>query len=234
MKDGARTGEARIHIREYRGDDYRAVSAILHATGFLGEDLAGTGLFNDSRLFALVNIDGYLRFQPSCCFVAIDEAEGKVVGYILGTTDSMRYERLFKTRMYWRIALRSFLVSWWKYPESFRQVLAWARHYSDAAETFFVDYPAHLHINVLPGCQRRGIGDGLLRRFEEHIAAQGVTGVHLGTSNRNSKALPFYGKNGYVVLVEKPAIYWRGVEDHRNIIFGKRLDAPAPLRMPWS
>jgi ribosomal protein S18 acetylase RimI-like enzyme len=230
MKESSGLGKSGIQFRPYRRDDHHAVCNILHVTGFLGEDLAGTGLFNDRRLFALVNIEGYLRFQASNCFVAVDELDGKVVGYIIGAADSKRYERIFKSRMYWRLALRCFLVSWWKYPESYRHVLTWARGHSDAAEPFFSDYPAHLHINVLPDYQRRGIGEGLIQRFEERISAQGVAGVHLGTSNRNRKALPFYGKHGYVVLVERPGTFWRGVEDHRNIIFGKRLNAQVPAR----
>jgi ribosomal protein S18 acetylase RimI-like enzyme len=222
-------GGTGISFRAYREEDYQGISAVLYATGFLGEDLAGTGLFNDRRLFALVNTDGYLRFLPSSCFVAVDESDGKVAGYILGAVDSRDWERIFTRRMYWRIAVRAFLVSFWKYPESFRHVLGWARGYTDASVPFFPDYPAHLHINVMPGFQRRGIGDGLMRLFEERIIAQGATGVHLVTSNRNVKALPFYARHGYAVLVEKPGTYYRGIEDHRSIVFGKRF-APQPPR----
>ncbi len=217
-----------IHFRAYRKEDYQGICAILHATGFLGEDLAGTGLFDDRRLFALVNTDGYLRFLPSNCYVAIDESDGRVAGYILGAVDSKLWERIFTRRMYWRIAARAFLVSWWKYPESFRHVLSWARHYVDVSEPYFADYPAHLHINVLPGFQRRGIGDGLMRLFEERILAQGATGVHLVTSNRNVKALPFYAKHGYAVLADMPGTYYRGINDHRSIAFGKRFTPQQP------
>ena len=212
-----------IHCRPYGRGDRSAVRGILHSTGFLGEELAGKGLFEDKRLFALVNTEGYLRFQPSFCFVAVDDADGTVAGYIIGTGDSRRYEKTFRRRMYWRIAVRCFLVSWWRHPESFRHVLAWARAYSDAAEAFFDGYPAHLHINVLPTCQRRGIGELLIRTFEATLRDAGVAGVHLITSNRNSKALPFYAKLGYDVLAQKPGTFWQGVEGHVAIVFGKRL-----------
>jgi ribosomal protein S18 acetylase RimI-like enzyme len=212
-----------IGYRPYGKRDRQAVSTILYRTGFLGEDLDGTGRFNDRRLFSLVNTEGYLRYQEGNGFVAVDDSDEKVVGYIIGTADSVGYDRLFKRRMYWRMALRGFVVSWWRYPESFRQVLTWAREYSDAAERFFPEFPAHLHINVLPEYQRLGIGERLIRLFEERMAAQGVPGIHLGTSNRNRKAIPFYEKNGYHVLVERPETYWRGVEGHTSVIFGKRL-----------
>jgi GNAT superfamily N-acetyltransferase len=212
-----------IIFRPYRPADHEGVSDILYRTGLMGDDLTGTGRFNDRRLFQLVNTEGYLRFQAAHAFVAVDETDGRVVGYIIGAPDSRAYERLFKRRMYWRIALRAFLVSWWRHPESFLQVLAWAR-YPDAAEPFFGAYPAHLHINVMPGCQRRGIGDGLMSRFLEHMAGLGVSGIHLGTSNHNLKALPFYVKKGFSVLVEQPCVFWKGIEDHVSVIFGRRLD----------
>jgi ribosomal protein S18 acetylase RimI-like enzyme len=210
-------------FRPYARTDRAAVTGILHRTGFLGEDLAGTGLFDDRRLFALTNTDGYLRFQKDHAFVAVDDANGRVIGYIIGTPDSAGYDRTFTVRMYPRIAARGFLVSWWKYPESFRHVLGWAREYSDAAIPFYADYPAHLHINVLPEYQRGGIGEKMMSLFEEHLAALGVKGVHLGTSNRNRKAIPFYEKHGYTILVETPATQWHEVEGLVSVIFGKKL-----------
>jgi ribosomal protein S18 acetylase RimI-like enzyme len=212
-----------VIIRKYTRDDHAGIGEILYATGFLGEDLAGTGLFNDHRLFELVNTEGYLRFLPGNCFVAIDNATGRVVGYILGATDSREWGRTFTHRMYWRIALRGFLVSWWRYPESFRHVLGWARGFADVEGPYVDEYPAHLHINVRPGCQRQGIGEGLLKAYENHLAALGIPGVHLVTSNRNAKALPFYARHGYVMLGEKAGTYYRGIEGHRAVIFGKRL-----------
>ncbi len=227
MSKAAPSGSG-ISFRPYRREDYEGICAILYATGFLGEDLLGTGLFNDRRLFSLVNTEGYLKFLPSNCFVAVDDSDGKVAGYILGAVDSHQWEKIFTYRMYWRIAVRAFAVSWWKYPESFRHVLDWARNYADVSVPFFPDYPAHLHINVLPGYQRRGIGDGLMRLFERRLLDQGATAVHLVTSNRNVKALPFYAKHGFVVLAEKSGTYYRGIEDHRAIIFGKKLGSPTP------
>jgi GNAT superfamily N-acetyltransferase len=222
-RGGASAADPRIGFRPYRPGDVADVSAVLYRTGFLGGDLAGTGRFNDRTLFRLVNVEGYLRWQGAHAFVAVDESIGRVVGYVIGTPDSRGYARLFRRRMYWRIALRAFLVSWWRHPESFRQVLQWAFGYADPAESFFDEYPAHLHINVLPGYQRRGIGEGLMSRFEERMTGLGVTGVHLGTSNRNLKALPFYHTRGYAVLAERPGVFWRGLEGHVSVIFGKRL-----------
>ena len=130
--------------------------------------------------------------------------------------------------MHWRIALRAVLVSSWLYPESFRQVLAWARHNAHDSGRFNVDYPAHLHINVLPEYQRLGIGGRLMSLFMEDMEARGVAGVHLGTSNRNAKALPFYRKQGFEVLAEAPEAFWTGVEGHVTVVFGKKTARRRP------
>ncbi len=212
-----------IGYRPYRAQDHEAVSAILYRTGFLGEDLAGTGLFEDRALFALINTEGYLRYHPSSAFVAFDETDGKVIGYVMGAPDTRRYQRVFARRMQWRINLRAFLVSWWKHPESFRQALQWARAATDLPSGLYDEYPAHLHINVLPEYQRLGIGERLIRLFEQRMASRGVRGIHLITSNRNRKALPFYLKNGFEKVTERPGSSYRGVENHVAVVFAKRL-----------
>jgi len=47
-----------------------------------------------------------------------------------------------------------------------------------------------------------GIGKNLLDMFMANMTSKGVSGVHLGTSNYNFKALPLYRKNGFSVIFE--------------------------------
>jgi ribosomal protein S18 acetylase RimI-like enzyme len=214
----------KIGYRPFGRRDRRAVASILYRTGFQGETLEGTGRFNDRRLFALVHTEAYVKFHSRDALVAYDAADGKVVGYVLGAADSGSHDALFRRRMAWRIALRAFLISWWMYPESFRQVRMWWKLEADSmAAPYYVDYPAHLHIDILPEYQRMGIGENLMRLFEERMAAQGVAGIHLITSNRNLKALPFYRKLGYTVLEQSPGAYWRDLEGQVSVVFAKSL-----------
>jgi ribosomal protein S18 acetylase RimI-like enzyme len=218
------TGAPRIAYRRYVRADAPGVAEVLYRTGFLGEDLTGRGLFGDRRLFALVNTEYYLRYESRNAFIAVDEdAGGRVAGYIIGAADSAAFSAGFRRRMRWRIALRAVLASSWRYPESFRQVLAWARSGAGDSGRFNEGYPAHLHINVLPGYQRLGIGEMLMSLFVGNMESQGVRGIHLGTSNRNAKALPFYRKQGFAVLAEVPEAFWAGVEGHVTVIFGKKI-----------
>jgi ribosomal protein S18 acetylase RimI-like enzyme len=217
---------ARLAYRPYRKEDAAGLAEVLYRTGFLGEDLTGRGLFNDKRLFALVNTEYYIRYESHNAFVAVEEATQRLAGYIIGSADSGACERGFRRRMHWRIALRALLYSSWRHPESFRQVLAWAKSGAGEGGRFNEDYPAHLHINVLPEYQRLGIGETLMRLFVESMASRGVKGVHLGTSNRNLKALPFYRKQGFEILEEKAGIFWTSLEGHVSVVFGKKLAAP--------
>ncbi|MGO9412050.1 MAG: GNAT family N-acetyltransferase [Spirochaetia bacterium] len=213
----------KIGYRPYRREDRPEVTNILHRTGFLGEDLHGRGLFNDRRLFALFNTECYLRYHAENAFVAFDASDGRVIGYIIGAADSRIHDKLFARRMRWRITLRMFLVSWWRHPESFRQALAWSGARGGIGEKYYDDYPAHLHINILPGYQRMGIGESLMGLFEQRMSGIGVAGIHLVTSNRNLKALPFYRKIGYTMLEQRPGTSWRGLEGHIAIVFAKRI-----------
>ena len=190
----------------------------------MGKDLEGTGRFDDKKLVTLVFCRYYLEQEPENCFVAVDEDSGKVMGYIIGTTDTVRQARRFVRRMYWRIALRMLLVTWWKYPESFRKILEWTGDQSADRELALADrYPAHLHINIYPDYQRSGAGTLLILTFEQWLKSRGVRGVHLVTSNHNEKALPFYRKHGYEILDEFDHALWDGVPSQKGIIFGKRF-----------
>jgi hypothetical protein len=63
----------------------------------------------------------------------------------------------------------------------------------------------------------------LIRHFEAHIKAQGVTGIHLGTTNHNHKAVPFYYRMGYVMAYESDRVSHPVLDDLTLITFAKRL-----------
>lgn len=78
----------------------------------------------------------------------------------------------------------------------------WARH--EIHHPTFVyppalhRYPAHGHIDLLPGsAQGRGIGRAALQLVMDRLAADGARGMHLGVGPRNVKAQAFYRKLGF-------------------------------------
>ena len=83
------------------------------------------------------------------------------------------------------------------------------------------DYPAHLHIDILPEFQGKGYGRTLMTTFLGRLRDQGVKGVHLNMAKYNVRAGLFYQKMGFqrlpVVLdggesgeegVDKVCIWW--------------------------
>src|SRR3546814_4018351 len=59
------------------------------------------------------------------------------------------------------------------------------------------DYPSHLHINLLPRLQGRGVGRRLIERWLRLAAAAGSIGVHLGVNAANQRASGFYRALGF-------------------------------------
>ncbi len=216
----------RFSIRKYEKSDRSAIREITYRTGFKGEDLTGRGYFDDKELWFLVFIDYYCRYEPEHFFVIQNHVNGALVGFICGTPDSQAQEARFWKSMIWRIFLRALLVTSWRYWRSFKNLIA-MRGMAGAGDrelerSIERQYPAHLHINVLPEYHGMGLGTRLISHFEEHLVAQGIPGVHLQTSNYNRKAVPFYIKLGYTLIAEIPLDH-PTLQDFKIFTFAKQL-----------
>ncbi len=214
-----------IEIRPYHPPDRQAVVTICHRTGYFGEDAAP--YFKDAELFGLLFTAYYLDYEPEHCFVADDN--GVAVGYIIGSADTEAQRGAFDRLIVPRIVKRSFTRTLFCHPGDVWFLLGLADHadYERGlyTEDLITRYPAHLHMNVLPGCQRRGLGGRLMARFIETMRAAGAPGVHLVTSTENKKALPFYRKEGFVVFKEMANKLWekKSPPTARTLVFTKTL-----------
>jgi ribosomal protein S18 acetylase RimI-like enzyme len=223
---------ADITIRNYQPSDEAAVQEITFRTGFKGSDLTGRNYFDDKRLFFVIFIYYYTRYEPEHFFVAVDTKDDTVLGFIGGTTDTAAQERGFQKKMPWRIASRALLITSWRYPRTFKTVMSMMRMMGDIQENedkrsiLRAEYPAHLHINLLPDYQSMGLGTRMMERFEEHLIGQGVKGVHLQTTSHNRKAIPFYKKMGFTIFSQVEATSHPGFDDLKLLTFVKKL-APA-------
>jgi ribosomal protein S18 acetylase RimI-like enzyme len=68
---------------------------------------------------------------------------------------------------------------------------------------WLADYPAHLHIDLLPRIQQKGIGRNLMDALFAELARQKVRGLHLGVGSSNTGAVAFYKRTGFSVLEEE-------------------------------
>lgn len=212
-------------IRRCTKKDEDSVIDICYDTGFMGESLKDKNLFNDKKLFGLLFCFYYVHYEIKNCFVARDGLSTKLIGYIIGTLDTEKQERLFVIKMFWRICVRVLAVTWWKHPETIKSIIYYVKnreksyHFKD----LYREYPAHFHINIVSQNQSSGLGSTLLKEFEKHALINNIHGIHLETTNMNIKAVPFYIKNGYKILSKQSSILWKGKDNCKTIVFGKKI-----------
>ena len=147
----------------------------------------------------------YLLLQPQNCFV-LDDGNGRPVGYIIGVPDTKAYVQQYR-KIYipyldtegvhrpgpdesteWKENLPNALKNIAHSPEGMLQ-----KQWPDLLE----QYPAHLHIDLLPSHQRRGFGRKMIDHFWKHLAQQGAKGLHLGMVATNEAAGKFYDRIGF-------------------------------------
>lgn len=213
-----------ILIRKCITADEKYIADICYITGYMGEDLTLLNIFNDKVLFSYLFCLYYIRYEAENCYAAVDTDLKRPIGYIIGTADTKIQRKRFITHMSWRIVHRIMTVTIWRHPEAIKFLL----HQIKSLQTEFNgikisdEYPAHLHINILPAYQSMGIGERLLSAFESNIKGK-AHGIHLSTTSKNTKAVQFYQKMGYKAALKSPSRIWQNELDAVSIIFVKKL-----------
>ena len=68
------------------------------------------------------------------------------------------------------------------------------------ADGLAVQYPSHLHINLLPRLQAGGLGNQMIKMLIAALRDQGSPGVHLHVPRGNQHAAGFYRHIGFTEL----------------------------------
>jgi GNAT superfamily N-acetyltransferase len=119
-----------------------------------------------------VYVGAYLAFEPDFAFV-LEDAEG-VCGYTLGALDSRRFYQRYRET--WLPPLRA------QRPAPQGDRAAWTRdqqlwHLYHQPDIFLpaeeAVHPSHLHIDLLPRAQGRGIGGEMMRVLLGELARHG-------------------------------------------------------------
>lgn len=179
-------------IRSYRPDDLDAIYDICVRTADDGRDARGR--YSSDTLVGDVFAAPYVTLEPEHAHV-VDDGTGTAVGYILGTADTPRFVRRYREEWLPRVA--------GKYPPGDprdEQMLGWLHDPERMIAPEFADYPAHLHIDLLPEVQGKGLGRGLMEAFWAGLRAAGVRRVHLTMSPTNDAARAFYRKVGFTEI----------------------------------
>lgn len=169
-----------LSVRKYEQKDYDGVRyACLHSEGV--EPAADFGEFVLHTF-----CDYYIEHEPFNCFVLDDD--GRAVGYVICAEDYDAYKKTFDAEY---LPLSKHLGD---------EFYHWADTSTILQNKYKADYPAHLHIDLLPEYQRKGWGGKLINALAEHLKAKGIKGVMLTAGTENVNAGSFYKKYGFSLL----------------------------------
>ncbi|MEY9930561.1 ribosomal protein S18 acetylase RimI-like enzyme [Catenulispora sp. GP43] len=179
-------------IRQYRPEDREALYEICMLTGNNGGD--ARAVYRDQELLPDLFAAPYATLEPDLAFVLDDG--GRAVGYVLGTSDTERFVRDFRTKWLPEVADRHPLPGGG--PGTPDAVMTEFLHQPEMMITpALADYPAHLHIDLLPGYQGHGYGRALLTTLFAALNKAGAQKVHLVMSTANTNARAFYDRIGF-------------------------------------
>jgi ribosomal protein S18 acetylase RimI-like enzyme len=127
-------------------------------------------------------------------------AWGSVIGYIVGAADSAAYYAAFRAR--WLPTVAGRFPGPEGPPRDLDETISDLLHNPERmlVTQIAARYPAHLHIDLLPEGQRRGLGRRLMNAFLDALRRRGVPGVHLTMDPANTGARAFYDRIGFTEL----------------------------------
>lgn len=167
----------------------------------------GSALYENPDLLGHIYVGPYLVGAPDFAFVIADELG--VAGYVLGAADTREFER-WQEREWWT-ALRE------QYPltgsgSRDAELVAHVHSPATAPDAVVANYPAHLHIDLLPRVQGTGAGRALLETLFAALRARGVGAIHLDVGEDNHNAIAFYRHIGFVELARGTDSIFMGMD----------------------
>lgn len=192
-----------MHIfRQFRQEDLNAIYAISVQTGDNGLD--ATAFYDDPKLMGHIYSAPYVLLEPD--LVIVVEHKDQVVGYVVGTRDTQSWETRLERQ-------------WWPALRDQYEAPNPANRDNWTIDQMRIDrihnprlinreiserYPAHLHMNLLPAMQRRGIGTALLHKWLSIAIKGGDRGVHVGANPKNTDGIVFWQRSGFETIKTGP------------------------------
>lgn len=183
-----------FEIRRAEPGDEPGAYAVCLQTGDGGKGAAH--LYDDPRALGNIYVGPYLKLEPDLAFV-LEDREG-VCGYVLGALDSKTF---YHAHVHdWLPGIRH------AHPEPTGDPASWTRTQKLYYEYYHPDvftpepyeeYPSHLHIDLLPRAQGRGLGREMMNVLLAALISRCSPGVHLGMNLYNARAERFYKQLGF-------------------------------------
>ena len=192
-------------IRPFAPADLEACYAVSLATGFEGGDAAH--LYRDPKLMGHLYVAPYALLEPTLALV-VEDGDG-VAGFAVGAADTAAWEERLE-RDWWpslrgRYPDPSDVPAEERTPDQRRAFMI--HHPARTPADVSARYPAHLHMNLLPRTQRRGIGSKLLGIWLEK---GGASAVHVGVKRANAGGARFWAARGFAELPVSGRTLWMG------------------------
>ena len=154
----------------------------------------------------------YASLEPELALV-VEDGQG-VAGYAVGTTDTAAWEHKLE-QAWWPCLRRRYAMpseadaSTWT-PDQRRAFMIHRPARTPPAVA--LHYPAHLHMNLLPRLQGRGVGAALFHRWMAIAGARAANAAHVAINRDNAGAIKFWGKMGFADLAGLPQgrTIWKG------------------------
>jgi ribosomal protein S18 acetylase RimI-like enzyme len=186
-----------LPVRRFRAEDIDALYAISLATGFVGGD--ASHLYDDSKLMGHIYSAPYAMLEPDLALV-VEDREG-VAGFAVGAIDTPAWQARLE-REWWPRLRRRYAAP----PEADKdswipdQRRAFTIHHPAPTPSVVQKYPGHLHMNLLPRLQGRGIGLKLFGDWRSIAVARGATALHVAVNHGNARAIQFWRKLAFMEL----------------------------------
>ncbi|MBO6561571.1 MAG: GNAT family N-acetyltransferase [Nisaea sp.] len=188
-----------VRIRAFRDEDLPTLYEISLRTGDGGGD--ATRLYRHREIIGHVYVGPYATLLPDLCLVA-EDAEG-VAGYLVGVPNTRDFEA--RQQAEWWPSLRRCYPDPGPLPDPAWDADAKRAHRIHHPEGVIPDavvaeHPGHLHMNLLPRLQRRGIGSRLLETGYPLVRRAGAGHVHVGVNPGNTGGLTFWQRAGFAPI----------------------------------
>ena len=189
-----------FRLRPPQAGDRAGAYAVCLKTGNFGQD--GESFYRDDpEALGRVFVGPYLEYEPELAWILEDD-QG-ICGYVLAAMDSHAFYARYEAE--WRPQLCR------AYPAPTGDSGAWNRvqqiHHVYHHPDYFCpepydQYPSHVHIDLLPRAQGRGLGRAMMAEVLGLLRQRGSPGAHLGVSLPNIPAQGFYRKLGFQPLIQ--------------------------------
>ncbi len=196
---------ADIVIRQFHPSDIPHLMEVCLKTAYRGKD--STRFYTDPWFIGQIYVLPYLIYHPELARVIIED--GIPMGYIVGTANSedfytwIDYEFLPPVRERYPIDATGL--------SSLEKDVRTLLHKKTSSTWFPPEYPAHLHINLMRNVQRRGFGSKMIQLFLSLPDISQLDGVHLVASAKNTEAIAFYKRQGFIILKETKEAVTMGI-----------------------